>query len=71
MRAICGERHGRAKLRDDQVERIRELADTGRSYREIAVVFGVAVSQVCRIVNFKQRTDMNGVRCSLAAVGGG
>lgn len=61
-RTPCGERHGRAKLRDAQVEAIRALAGRGMPYRAIAAMFSVGTNVVGRIVRWEIRTDINGVR---------
>lgn len=49
----CGERHPHAKLTDDDVRRIRELAGNGLTHRAIADMFGVAQAQIWRVVRGK------------------
>ena len=46
-----GEKHSRAKLTQQQVDRIKEMRATGLKYREIAPHFGVHpmhIGQICR-----------------------
>lgn len=45
-----GEKHGRAKLTDHQVKRIRGLSSDGRSQRSIAKEFGVSQANIWYIL---------------------
>jgi len=51
-RMCIGERHGRSKLTDEQVEFIRK---SSKLQREIAVEFGITQSHVSCLKNSKQR----------------
>ena len=48
-----GEKHGRAKLTEDNVHEIRRLRENGWLLREIAEEYGIHLSQVFRICNGK------------------
>ncbi len=60
-----GECHHRAKLSARQVAMIRAKVREGLSYRRVAVLFCISAAHVFNIVKFKQRNDINGVKCSL------
>jgi predicted XRE-type DNA-binding protein len=51
-----GERNGNAKLRNDDVPRIHELATNGLSQRKIAAELGISKSQVGNILRGDSRT---------------
>lgn len=55
-----GERHGRAKLTDAQVEEIK--ASTNITQRKLAEVYGVDASQISRIISGTQRKKSVGVQ---------
>lgn len=59
-----GEDHQNAKLTDREVDRIRELHESGRySYRTLAEMFEIAKSTVCDIVKYRRRAQtVAGVR---------
>jgi len=46
-----GEKHGRAVLTSAQVKEIRALRLDGRTLGSIAIIFGVSIAQISRIVN--------------------
>lgn len=46
-----GERHPLARLNDEKVRRIRQLARVGVKYRDIAASFGMSAQQIAKIVN--------------------
>jgi len=52
-RAACGERHGRTKLTDAQVDEIRASKD---SARVLARTYGVTEAHVRKLINRVQRT---------------
>lgn len=59
MRPRKGIDHFRAKLTDDDVRTIRDLASSGKYlHREIAAMFGVRTNQVSRIAGGKRRADV-------------
>lgn len=53
-RMVRGEAHGKAKLTDSAVKRMRALRGK-RTYAQLSAMFGVSVSQVGNIVTNKQR----------------
>ena len=53
---IRGERHGRAKLTDEQVAEIRRLRAVGIGVVELGCRFGIDASQVSRIANRVSRS---------------
>ena len=50
-----GQRHGIAKLTDEQVHAIRELAAGGIRYGELALLYGVTSSNIGKIVRGRSR----------------
>lgn len=48
-----GEKNGRAKLSHGQVAQIRQLHTEGKSYRELALVYGVHYGHIGQIVHGK------------------
>lgn len=52
---LIGESHPRAKLTDHDVDLIRELAEYGMSYRELARKFECDESTIRRIVSCERR----------------
>lgn len=50
-----GQRHGRSKLTDHEVELMREMHESGMAEKDLAEKFEISRSQVCKLVNFKQR----------------
>lgn len=48
-----GAQHGRSKLTDDDVQRIKEMSALGETQRAIAAVVGITQSQVSRILRGK------------------
>lgn len=50
---IKGERHPMSKLKTEDVIRIREMYNAGKTHKEIAEIFGVSRRQVGDIVNCK------------------
>lgn len=55
-----GEKSFMSKFSDDQILKIRESADNGRSYKEIAKDFNIHSSHVSRIVRGLARITANG-----------
>lgn len=55
LNKACGDYHGKAKLSDDDVERIRMLHEHGVSYGIIARCYGVSKESVGRICRFERR----------------
>lgn len=53
----CGESHHRAKIRDDDVELMRELHEGGLKVSEIARKFECARSTVSDIVHYRHRVS--------------
>jgi len=49
-----GENNGRVKLTKEEIPEIIELRKEGYKLRELAVVFGVSMSQIGRIINGKR-----------------
>ena len=49
-----GETNGKAKLKEADIYKIRELRSTGMLQREIAAVYGVADSLICQILSGKK-----------------
>jgi hypothetical protein len=55
-RTLVGEQHGKHKLSDIQVAEIRRRYSTGKETQtDLAKVFGIAHSQISKIVNLEQR----------------
>lgn len=52
-----GETHPIAKLTDVQVDQIRELAEEGASYRQLAEAFGVSKSLIAAICRYEVRVQ--------------
>lgn len=50
-----GEHNGRAKIKDCQVQEIRNLYKSGKSQQSIANLYGVGQTQISRIVRGEQR----------------
>lgn len=50
-----GERHPKAKLTDREVDQLREMAEAGWSYGQLAVKFEISKSGVQRIVTCRTR----------------
>lgn len=48
-RVVRGEIHGRSKLKNADVFRIRQLLSEGLKHREIAALFSVSVSEISHI----------------------
>jgi DNA-binding CsgD family transcriptional regulator len=51
----AGERHGLARLSDDEIQQIRYLVGQGRTQREIADAYGIDRSYVSHIKNGRYR----------------
>lgn len=58
-----GEKHGSAKLKDSDIPEIFQMRATGMTQREIAVVKGVARSQIGRVLGGKWGYQCHAVRC--------
>lgn len=55
---VSGEKNGNVKLNDEQVREIFRLSDEGFSQVDIAKIYGVSSSLVCRILTGKRRNDI-------------
>lgn len=53
-----GESHHRAKLTDDDIERIRSLHEDGMTYSALAKIFDMAVSSIAKICRFERRNNL-------------
>ena len=53
-----GEHHGNAKLTDADVERLRQLHESGLGYTELARIFEVSRTAVRKIVNYQMRAQV-------------
>lgn len=47
---LLGSRHGRSKINEDDVKRIRVLRQSGMKQKEIAAIFGISQVQVSNIL---------------------
>ena len=55
---LIGENHQNAKLKDVDVDRIRELReDEGKSYVELSKIFGVPKSTIADICKYRRRAQ--------------
>lgn len=53
-----GESHHRAKLTDEDIERIRSLHEDGMTYSALAGIFNMAVSSIAKICRFERRNNL-------------
>jgi hypothetical protein len=54
-RRSAGQSHPKAKLTDGEVDRIRNLAEAGWSYNQLASAFEVSKGCICKIVLCQRR----------------
>lgn len=52
-----GEKNSHCKLTDTEVGLIRHMRNSGKTYEELSVIFGVGKSQIGRIVRNEQRNE--------------
>ena len=53
-----GESHHRAKLTDEDIERIRSLHEDGMTYSALGGIFNMAVSSIAKICRFERRNNL-------------
>lgn len=53
-----GESHHRAKLTDDEIERIRTLHEEGMTYAALSVMFNMAIPSIAKICRFERRNNL-------------
>jgi predicted DNA-binding protein (UPF0251 family) len=51
----CGAAHPKAKLTDQEIDRIREMAEAGWSYGQLAHAFEVSKGGIAKIVKCARR----------------